>query len=156
MRKIMPGTTIDQLDIGIYIQYARRTELFEQINQQFHFKEAGTVPAQALIINLYPKLTELDLLLGVAQEAIPWAFFYPPKKFSFQRRSPFAFHRIAPLLGSSDKDDEEKDQKMNDIECNSEEEEQEKNTIRRCLKQVRDLNSQLRYIIGRIGQFLQG
>ena len=90
----MPGLTIDKLDIGIYIQYARRTQLVEQVRQQYHLREAEGVTAQVLIVDLYPKLTELDILLGISTLALPWAYFYAPRNFSVQHRSLFAFHRL--------------------------------------------------------------
>lgn len=151
----MPGVTIDHLDIGIYIQYARRMQMIEQIQQQFHLKEAASVPAQALIVDLYPKLSELDLLLGVGTTIAPWAYFFPPKDFSLQRRSEFAFYRIMPIFGHFDAE-EEQEKKLQAIECDSEDEEEEKSAILRCLSKVKDINKLLRFIGGRIGQFLQG
>ena len=151
----MPAVTIDHLDIGIYIQYARRMQLVEQIQQQYHLREAVSVPAQALIVDLYPKLSELDLLLGVGTTVAPWAYFSPPKDFSFQRRSSFAFHRIMPIFGRFDAE-EEQERKLNLIECDSEEEEEEKTLILGCIRKIKELNSLLRFIGGRIGQFLQG
>ena len=70
--------TIDKLDVGIYINYARRTEYIEQIHKQFHLEEAASVPPQTLVTDLYPKLSELDLLLGVTRTYAAWALFYPP------------------------------------------------------------------------------
>ncbi len=151
----MPGTTIDQFDIGIYIQYARRTELVEQVRQQLHMREATGVPAEALIVDLYPKLTELDLLFGVAALHAPWAFFYPPRRYSLQRRSPFTFHRILPTLGSELESEGELEM-LEKVECTTAEEVQEKGAIKACLAKIKDLNELLRYIGGRIGQFLQG
>src|SRR5882672_1099137 len=100
----MPAVTIDKFDIGIYIQYARRTQLIEQVLSQYHMRDATSVPAQALIVDLYPKLAELDLLLGVATMSSPWAYFYAPKSYSTQRRSPFAFHRVIPIIGERKKE----------------------------------------------------
>ena len=151
----MPAVTIDHLDIGIYIQYARRMQLVEQIQQQYHLREATSVPAQALIVDLYPKLSELDLLLGVGATTAPWAYFFPPKNFSFQRRSSFAFYRIMPIFGSIDTEEEE-EKKLDKIECESEDEEEEKAALKGCIKKIKELNALLRFIGGRIGQFLQG
>lgn len=151
----MPGVTIDKFDLAIYIQYARRTELIEQVRQQYHLQEAATIPAQALIIDLYPKLTELDLLMGVVTVHAPWAYFFPPKKFPSQRRSPFAFHRVVPIFGTADEQKDE-EEKLEQIQCQTPEEEKEKGAIKGCMKQIRDLNDLLRFIGGRIGQFLQG
>jgi hypothetical protein len=151
----MPGVTIDHLDIGIYIQYARRMQMMEQIQEQYHLKEAGFVPAQALIVDLYPKLSELDLLLGVGTTIAPWAYFFAPKNFSLQRRSPFAFYRIMPIFGRFDAEEEE-EKKLSTLECDSDEEEEEKGAILGCIRKVKELNALLRFIGGRIGQFLQG
>jgi hypothetical protein len=151
----MPAVTIDHLDIGIYIQYAKRMQLVEQVQEQFHYKDAASIPASALIVDLYPKLTELDLLLGVGATLAPWALFYPPKEFSAQRKTSFAFHRLAPIFGRSYAEIAE-EKKLNDIECSSDEEEDEKSAIRGCIKKLKELNELLRYIGGHIGQFLQG
>jgi hypothetical protein len=147
--------TIDQLDIGIYIQYARRAELIEQVRQQYHLPEAGQVPAQALIVDLYPKLSEMDLLFGVATTHAPWAFFYPPKDFVKRRRSTFAFHRIMPIFGSTDEEEKE-EERLDKVECETEDEEDERKVIKTCIAKIRHLNELLHYIGGRIGQFLQG
>lgn len=150
----MPAVTIDNLDISIYFQYARRTQLIEQIQEQYSIREAGGVPAQTIIIDLYPKLKELDILLGVAETFAPWAYFYPPPNFSYQRQSPFTFHRVIPILEETG-DEDECEKKLDDEECDSEEEE-ERGILKRGLKEIRRLNSLMRYIGGRIGQFLQG
>ena len=155
----MPATTIDRLDIGIYIQYARRTQLLEQIQSQYNLQDAGTVPAQALILDLYPKLSELDLLLGVAVTLAPWAYFHPPTSYTKQRQSPFAFHRILPSFERDQKEDEEGDEdekRVSCIICTNEEEEKEKYVLLECIRKIKELNSLVRYIGGRIGQFLQG
>ena len=151
----MAGTTIDRLDIGINIQYARRTELVEQVRAQLHVAEAGAVPAQVLIMDLYPKLSELDLLLGVTSIQAPWAYFFPPRRFPVQRRSPFAFHRIIPIFGSTEKQEEE-EAKLDKLSCDNAEEEKEKQVLKSCFKQIEKINDLLRYIGGRVGQFLQG
>lgn len=148
-------TTIDKLDIGIYIQYARRTQMVEQINQQYHLEEAATIPAQLQVVDYYPKLSELDLLLGVATVQAPWAYFFPPPQFRFQRRSPFGFFRVAPSLGSFEKEDED-EQKFEELECADPEEEKEKAVLRKCFEQIKKINSWLSFIVGRVGQFLQG
>ncbi len=151
----MPAVTIDRLDIGIYIQYARRMQLLEQVQEQYHLREATTVPAQALIVDLYPKLSELDLLLGVGTTVAPWAYFFPPLNYPAQRRSSFAFHRIIPIFGESDAEEKE-EKKLDEVACSSEDEEEEKSAIRGCIRKIKEINTLLRYIGGRIGQFLQG
>jgi hypothetical protein len=157
----MPALTIDRFDIGIYIQYARRTQLIEQVLSQYHMREAGSVPAQALIVDLYPKLAELDLLLGVTTLGAPWAYFYAPKSYSSQRRSPFAFHRVVPIIGEREKQDDGEEPKheeeiLEEMACKTPEEERERKVLKACFRQIEEINSLLRYIGGRIGQFLQG
>ena|ERR1700733_4090772 len=147
--------TIDKLDISVYNLYAIRTRMLEQINLQIPFDKAGVIPPQTLVIGTYPTLTELDILLGVVPVLTPWAYFYPPQNFRYQRRSPFASYRVAPSLGSLS--DQEKDEEhLASIECHSPEEEKEKTIIANCLKQIDKINGWMGFIIGRVGQFLQG
>jgi len=165
----MPSLTIDKFDVGIYIQYARRTQLIEQVRQQYHVAEAGQVPATALMVDLYPKLKELDILMGTISVGAPWAYFYAPYHFIELRRNPFSFHRIVPSFerkgkrkdqGKKDDQDEleeqSQEQVLDAIECVTDEEIREKSIIQACLKQIEEINSLLRYIGSRIGQFLQG
>lgn len=148
-------TTIDKLDIGIYIQYARRTTMIEQTNQQYHLGEAASIPAQIQVLDVYPKLTEMDLLLGVPTVQNSWAFFQPPAKYRFQRRSPFGFFRVAPSLGSFE-EEEEDERQFDEIVCETEEDEKEKKAIKDCFVQIKKINNWLSFIVGRVGQFLQG
>lgn len=147
--------TIDKLDMSVYNLYAIRTKMIEQTNAQFQLDKAGAIPPQISIVDYSPKMNELDILLGAVAMFTPWAYFYPPKNFRFQRRSPFAFHRVAPTLGSY-KEQEALEEKIASIECSSPEEVSEKAAITSCLKQVDKLNEWLSFIVGRVGQFLQG
>jgi Family of unknown function (DUF5399) len=149
------GDTIDRLDISVYNLYAIRTRMIEQTVERYQLGQAGTVPPQTLIIDFYPKMNQLDILLGITAMFTPWAYFYPPKNFSYQRRSPFSFYRAAPSLGSF-KDQEMLEEKLALVECSTPEESEEKAAITGCLKQVDKVNAWLSFIIGRIGQFLQG
>lgn len=147
--------TIDKLDLSVYNLYAIRTRMVEQINQQLQLDKASSIPPQTSVMGLYPKLTELDILLGIVPLHTPWAYFFPPKKYRTTRRSPFAFYRVAPSLGSLQ--DQERDEAMLDsVECSSPEETKEKAAIKSCFKQIEQINRWMGYIIGRIGQFLQG
>lgn len=148
-------TTIDKLDISIYIQYARRTQLIEQINRQYHFDEAAAIPPHILLVDLYPKMTEMDVLFGVPSVHTPWAYFFPPPRFTFQRRSPFGFFRVAPSLGSFEKEDED-EHKLDEIVCEDEEDEKKKKAIKAVFSQIDKINNWLSFIVGRVGQFLQG
>jgi hypothetical protein len=147
-------TTIDKLDISVYNLYAMRTKMIEQINQQFRLDQAASIPAQLTVLDIYPKLTELDLLLGIVPLNTPWAYFFPPPAFKFIRRSPFSY-RVIPSLGTYDQQDEQ-ERKLDDIVCNSSDERDEKETLKKCFKEIEKLNNWLSFIVGRVGQFLQG
>ncbi|CCB86914.1 MULTISPECIES: DUF5399 domain-containing protein [Parachlamydia] len=147
--------TIDQLDLSVYNLYAIRTKMLEQIDQQLSLKSASSIPPQTQIVDINPKLTELDILLGIVPLHTPWAYFYPPQRIRDLRRSPFAFYRVAPSLGSYE-DQEELEATLAAIPCSTAEEEQEKKAITNCFKQISKINEWLGFIVGRIGQFLQG
>ena len=147
--------TIDKLDLSVYNLYDIRTRMVEQTNQQLQLDKAASIPPQTAVMDIFPKLTEIDILLGIVPLATPWAYFYPPKKFRFIRRSPFAFFRVAPSLGSLE-DQEKGEALLDSIPCHTREEESEKAAIKGCFKQIEQINRWLGYIVGRVGQFLQG
>lgn len=146
-------TTIDRLDISIYDLYAKRQVMVEQINQQFRLQEAQNIPAQTQVLNLNPELTQLDILLGIIPLNTPWAYFFPPK--AKLRRSPFVAFRVASSLGSLE-DQATLFNYIQNLKTNSPEEEQEKQAILECFKQLDVLNEWMGFIFGRKGQFLQG
>jgi hypothetical protein len=148
-------TTIDKLDIAIHVQYARRTQFIEEVNEEYRLQEANFVQPQIQVIDLYPRISEMDLLLGIIARHTPWAYFYPPKQFNSQRRSPFAFHRVVPSLGST-KDQEEDTAKAEAQVCNTTEEKEEKKIILAFFKTIDEINDLIGFVIGRVGQFLQG
>jgi hypothetical protein len=148
-------TTIDKLDISVYNLYAVRTKMIEQINQQLQLDKAASIPPQTQMVDIYPKLTEIDILLGIVPLFTPWAYFFPPKRIRFLRRSPFAFYRVTPTLGSL-KEQREQEAELEAMECPTPEAQKEKEVILGCFKQIDKLNGWLGFIVGRIGQFLQG
>lgn len=147
--------TIDQLDLSVYSNYALQITLKEQIYSQLRMTEASSIPPQLQLVDISPKLSELDLVLGIVPLATPWAYFYPPQRYRDLRRNPFAFFRVAPAFGSLDKDEEEKE-KLDQIVCEDEKEEEEKAILKKCLGQMNKINEMINYIVGRMGQFLQG
>ncbi|MCB1135324.1 MAG: DUF5399 family protein [Chlamydiia bacterium] len=149
-------TTIDQLDIRIYIQYAKRSAQVEQIQRDFRLNEATSVPAQTQLVDLYPKLTELELLLGVSPFLRkPWAHFHAPEHFDVQRWSPFAFGQVAPLLGSQEVQTKIRE-KLKKLTSENKKNKKRRKAILDCLDEVEDLNDLIGFIVGRMGQFLQG
>jgi hypothetical protein len=156
-------TTIDKLDAGVYVQYAKRSELMQEMNQQFRLQnlaQASTIPPLIKMLTLDPQLSEMQLLLGMTSIHTPWAYFAPPKRFNEQQKSIFTFSRIVPSLGSStDKEDEDEDKQeamIEAIECENDEEKKEKTVIQECMAQIKKINGWLGFIIGRVGQFIQG
>jgi len=147
-------TTIDKLDISVNNAYAVRTKMIEQINQQLRLDQAASIPPQTQIVDIYPKLSEMDLLLGVVPYHTPWAYFFPPKLFRTRRRSTFAFSRIAPTLGTQE-EQEATEERLMEFAPQTDEEKQEKESLQECFKQLGKINGWLNFIVGRIGQFLQ-
>lgn len=146
--------TIDNLDISIYMRYAQRTQYVEEIREQFQLDRAAQVAKQAVTADLSPKLTELDILLGISKSYTPWALFREPKSFRETRRSPFSRSRIVPSIGSEDEEEEEK--KLDEIAVQNAKERRERDTLKRCVKQMKTINEWLGHIMGRIGQLIQG
>lgn len=147
--------TIDNLDLSVYNLYALRTKMMEQINQELRLDQASSIPPQTLVVDNFPKLSELDLLLGITPQAMPWAFFFPPKRFRRTRRSPFSFSRVIPSFG----DEAELEDIMaivRNVPITDRDEEEEKNAITNCLGKITEINDWLSHIVGRMGQFLQG
>lgn len=147
--------TIDKLDKSVNDQYAVRSLMIERFNQQMHLEAASTIPPQTQVLATQVKLSEMDMLVGVIPLLMPWAYFYPPKTFTHLRRSPFAFSHVAPSLGNT-QEQETTLAKVLGIATHSPEEEKEKNAIINCYKQIGKINNWLSFIVGRVGQFLQG
>ena len=147
--------TIDNIDIGVYIDYARRTQYVDEFTRQIRLREAESIPAQLQVVYLFPRMAEIDILLGVIPVTTPWAYFLPPKNFRAQRRSAFTFSRIVPLVNAFGAAESDED-KLKKQTLEGEEEEEERKTLLKCIGQIKKLNSWLSFIIGRMGQFLQG
>lgn len=147
--------TIDNLDLSVYNLYAIRTKMMEQINQDLRLDQAGSIPPQTAVVDIYPRMSELDILLGITPAYMPWAYFFPPKRFRRIRRSPFTFARIIPSFGSDD-DIEVMQSKLGQIPTSSTEEDEEKTMISKCLGKIIEINEWMAHIVGRVGQFLQG
>lgn len=151
----MAGTTIDNFDIGVYLNYARRTQYIEQIRKEYRLQEASAIPPQTYVTGFQPIATELERLLGVMKTYAPWAYFLPPQKFKYRRRSPFSFYRVAPSLGTLQ--EQENDKKLiAALVCETPEEEFEKKTILNFFEETEHLNELINYINGRIGGILPG
>lgn len=147
-------TTIDQLDMSVYNLYAIRTRMIEQINTEYRLDQASSIPPQTSVIDLYPRMTELDILLGVVRTMAPFAFYYPPPRLRRLRRSPFSY-RVAPSLGTYDEQDQAL-ALLESLDPDDEAEVNEKAALRKLFRQLEQINEWLSFIHGRIGQFLQG
>ena len=62
---------------------------------------------------------------------------------------------MAPSLGSFE-EEENDERELDDTECETEEEKKEKEILKACFTQIKKINSWLSFIVGRVGQFLQG
>lgn len=147
--------TIDQLDLNVYSMYALRITMIEQINSTLRLNEASSIPPQLQIVDSNPKLTELDLLLGIVPLATPWAYFYPPKRYQNIRRNTFSFFSMGPSFGTL-AEQEKEEEFIEKLPCEDEEDKNDKKVILKCFKQRGKINQMKAYIIGRMGQFLQG
>lgn len=146
--------TIDKLDLSVYNQYAVRSEMIRQFESEIQMAKASAIPTHTQISDNYPKLPEIDLLLGVRTAYTPWAMFGAPKEFKEMRRSPFnKRHRIAPSFEESQSEMEEF---LDNYDSDDEEEKEEKETLKECFSQMGTINSWLGEIIGNIGRFVQG
>lgn len=147
--------TIDRLDIAVNYQYARRIEFVEAIQKELHLDRSTAVSDQALVVDLFPKRSEVELLLGLTQTKAPWAYFYAPPGFQAQRQSTFAFFRIAPTMGSLSKQEADA-QKVATTAVNSKEEADEQSVLGQFFSSVNDINQMIGFVTGRIGEFLKG
>lgn len=147
--------TIDNLDISIYNRYAVRQQLVEQINQQLRLNETTNIQAHTQIVDIDAKLSELDILLGIIPTNAPWAYIPPPKEFRGVRRSPFAFFRVAPTMGSLE-NQAQLAEAVSNTPCSTPDEEREKEQLENLFAMVDKLNNWLGFIVGRVGQFLPG
>ncbi|MGM0439918.1 MAG: DUF5399 family protein [Chlamydiota bacterium] len=147
--------TVFDLDFNANIEYARRTSLVESVNQQFRFSEAHSVPAQIQIVDAYPRLLEMEALLGMIRYHAPWAMFMPPRKFYEQRRPSFTSYRVVPSLGSLEKQAADY-AKITGYPAKTPKTKLEMRAIASCLEMVDQINEWISHVVGRIGQFLQG
>lgn len=146
--------TIDKLDLSVYNQYAIRSEMIRQFESQIQMGKASAIPTHTQISDNYPKLPEIDLLLGVRTAHTPWALFNPPREFRENRRSPFdRRHRIAPSFEGVQSEIEEFLDHFKGIDAD---EEREKEKLKECFSQMKTINNWLGEIIGNIGRFVQG
>lgn len=145
---------VSDFNKDIHIAYARRVQAYEETVRQYHLEEASSVTKRIVIDDQYPRQSSLDLLFGVTRSYAPWAIFKRP--VSKDERRPFlSFARVAPSLGSQEKQSEDT-QKLHNIPCKTTEEEKEKKALLACFAKLFQLNEMKGYIIGHIGQFLQG
>lgn len=147
--------TIDKLDVGIYNQYARRTQSLEEISRQYNLDQASFIPAHALTVATSPKMGELDELFGIVRVENSYALIEAPVGYDGQRRSSFSFFRVAPSMGSFE-EETESERLLQSIKCEMQEDKANKKILEECFGQIKEINSWLSFIIGRMGQFLQG
>lgn len=146
---------IYNFSLQVHIDYAKRIESTERFNKEYRVEQAAGIQSQTLVVTLSPKQAELEKLFGVVAIHTPWAYFFAPPLYRYQRRSPFGFFRVAPSLGSFDIEDESEKQ-LDLVHCETDEEKKQKGAIKGCFAQIDKINNWLSFIVGRVGQFLQG
>lgn len=147
--------TIDNLDISVNNAYALRQLNYERIQTEYRINLAPEVSQAVTIQSNIPTLQQLSLIFPTDVYPSVWAYFYAPKTFYSRRRSPFTFSRLAPSLGPLE-EQQELYETIAQTPCTNPEEEREKAVLLRCFNQIDKINSMLSFIVGRIGQFLQG
>jgi hypothetical protein len=145
--------TIDNLDISVNNAYALRMRMIEL--NPIKIEQSQGVQPQVQVMTNIPSPEQLALIFPTEVYPTVWAFFYAPKRYYSQRRSPFTFSRLAPSLGSAE-EQEALYEEIAQTPCSTPEEEREKAVLLRCFNQIDKINSMIAYIVGRIGQFLQG
>ena len=148
-------TTVNNFDTSVYVRYAQYTHYIESIKNYYHLEQAETIPAQTTIASFDPIDSKMDLLMGAVTQHTPWAMFCLPDHFVKRRRSPFSFSRIAPLLGSEERHEADLI-KLDEVICETDEEEEERQVLVRCYELLEKLNDMLNFVVNRVGQFRQG
>lgn len=145
--------TTSDIPLGWHDLYARRIQLIESYYNQYPVSQAERVPAHTAVDNVRPQLTNIDLLLGVSTNPPPWALMRAP---DYDPRQPYvSFYRIAPALGTIEQQ-ANATERLQAIECVTAQDTLDKNTILGGLAAINKINDWKGYIIGRVGQFLQG
>lgn len=153
------AVTIDKLDIGVYIQYARSLELVEQVKEQFQLDKASSIPPQTQLVEFAPKIAEIELLMGIlSSRENPWAFFFPPMRFREHRRTPFSRHqkRVKNAQGQDMSEDDYLLELIEGVECKTEKESEEKELIKDAVKKRQSIEAMIEDIISHMGMFVQG
>lgn len=148
-------TTIYDFDLAVHIQYARRIQFNESEMEVYGVRSVDAIPSQVQVVDVYPRQSELDLLLGVVPRHAPYAYFYPPQGFDTLRKAPFAFSQVAPSLGSAEKQVSDM-QRVAGFKCSTNEEKLEKGALTQCGETLGNINDDVGFVVGRVGQFLQG
>jgi hypothetical protein len=145
-------TVYDDL-LDVHDLYARRIQLIESYYKQYPVSQAERIPAHTAVDNVRPQLTNIDILLGVSTNPPPWALMRPPE---YDPRQPYvSFYRIAPALGTIEQQ-ANATERLQSVECVTAQDTEDKNTILGGLAAINKINDWKGYIIGRVGQFLQG
>jgi hypothetical protein len=176
--------TIDNLDISVHFEYARRSQSVEYTQRMLRLDQADAIPGHTKIYNLSPQLQDIEELFGFRKSVVPWALFDAPDNFFEQRRSSFAFDRLCPSLGTQeeqesyletlkncpylkdknhqgqqddfDEDDDENAKLSSTITKRKKKTIKEQESLIFCIQEILNINKLINFVTSRIGQFLQG
>lgn len=134
----MPGMTIDNFDPRIYFDYIQKLQTIENVKPLYKSEEGVYVPAKAIV-----------------HTSMPWALFVPPENYPLQIGPLFSPYQIIPSF-SFISTSVVQDQYLEGISCDTEEEEEEKEVIRRCIGKIKELKALLLSIGQQSGQMAYG
>lgn len=146
--------TIDKLGIGIHEHYVRQKSLQEQFETQYHVREAAGIHGQIRVISVSPQSSATDLLLGARSVGSRWATFPELEGYYTRNYSPFVFSTVAPGLRLATEEGIE--QRFRTIVCTTPQEQAEKEILHDVAKCIGELREMQEFIVGQLGQFLQG
>lgn len=139
--------------LDVHELYAQRIQLIQKYYEQYPVNLADKVQSHTQVDNVRPQLTNIDILLGVSTNPPPWALMRPP---TYDPRQPFlSFSRVAPSLGTLEKQASDTE-RLQAVPCLTPKDALEKSIILGGLAIINKINDMKGYIIGRVGQFLQG
>ncbi len=131
-------TTIDNLGEKISIDYLRSLEDVQGIQPLLKISPAIYIPALPIVHSLQP-----------------WAYFQPPCNFADGLKRIFTNGQLIPALERIEDDEAEK-KRFERIPCGDDEEEEEKDALRRLFVTVKHLNGTLKVIAEQTIQYATG
>lgn len=148
--------TIDSLGPDAYMRYAYTTDALEIRRRELKTEYEPTIRMDVEVLSFYPRIDNIDILLGLPRTRPSGAVYQSPDTFNLQRKSPFTFSRLAPWVFDYGDSEEALKELIQDIPCYNKEEEAERDSLLKLLGTLNEINSQLGYVANHVAQFLPG